>query len=93
MKVKSLILPSLVIGSLGLWAMAERQRYKKKDQAEAAMMADVRAFFAPFGPIDVVYINAFDKADEATTGGVVIGDAVYHFTYFEGQIFYQKEKR
>lgn len=86
---------SLGGGALGLWFLVHRDYRKKqvelvKSQKETAA---IRAYFSQIGNIQVIYINAYDQEDEATTGGVLLVDGrEFVFAYFDGYIL-EKEIR
>ncbi|MBM7643551.1 DUF4651 domain-containing protein [Streptococcus loxodontisalivarius] len=87
MKRKNLVLLASGLAGLGLLTWSKARKDAEKALEQETMMRQVRSYFSQKGPIQVVYVNAYDKLDEATTGGVVLEDGRrFDFTYFEGDI-------
>lgn len=91
MKKKRLALATGVLSLLGLVAYAGHKKQVKNQQAESDILAEVRAFFAPMGTIDVLYVTEVNSRAGTTMGGVVFDDGVtFEFRYRQGDIDYRE---
>ncbi|MBM7636709.1 DUF4651 domain-containing protein [Streptococcus saliviloxodontae] len=87
MKRKNLIFLATAVSVVGLLALTKERHRLREDHKQEDMMAQLRSYFSQKGDIQVVYVNTYDKSDEATTGGVVMEDGrQFEFTYYEGEI-------
>lgn len=87
---------AFLAGILGLGSIAAASviaKQKQQDKERQQVLEEVRAFFAPFGPIAVVYVNDFESIGRLVTGGVVFeNEKVYYFSYDRGEINYRLEE-
>lgn len=92
-KRKILVLTAALLTAGALVYAGKRCRDEKRDAKLAAIVEEIREFFASFGDIATVYIDQSASSKVETKGGVVMEDGrVYYFDYLAGEIFYQEER-
>lgn len=91
MTKKRFALATGLLSALGLAAYLGHRHQVTSQQREEAILAEVRAFFAQQGPIEVVYVTWVNSRADRASGGVVFADGtVFEFRYVKGQIDYRQ---
>ncbi|MGT2924955.1 DUF4651 domain-containing protein [Streptococcus caviae] len=95
MKSKKITLVSAGLAGISGAALAGLLiQQRLADQRRNRIKKKIRQFFSQFGEIAVLYINEFESDKKKLRGGVVMqDDTVYQFTYQNGSIDYEEEKR
>lgn len=65
-----------------------------EERKRERIKAELRQFFNRLGEIAVLYVNEFESDKDTIRGGLVMNDeTIYLFTYENGQISYEEDKR
>lgn len=92
MKSKKIVLLSAVVGIVGLAGVGYSIQKKVEERKAQDRIRQIRAYFSVMGPIQVLYIKAYESQGDQVTGGVVFEDGrVLNFVFDAGQISYEEE--
>lgn len=91
MKKKKFALVTGLVSALGVLAFIGHKKQVKEQQKDSELLAEIRAFFAPMGEIEVVYLTEVNSRAGQAFGGVVFDDGVvFDFRYHKGDIDYKE---
>ena len=78
-------------GAVLLGTVVKKQFEERKRER---IKAELRQFFNQLGEIAVLYVKEFESDKDTIRGGLVMNDeTIYLFTYENGQISYEEDKR